>query len=391
MSDPDNIYDVAIIGGGLAGLTIAIQCADAGYNTILFEKELYPFHKVCGEYISMESYSFLQRSGLPLETLDLPVIKELQLSDVKGRSYKFNLPLGGFGISRYKLDHALSEIAKSKGVSICTDTKVSDISFENETFHIQTTKANFFSKIAAGTFGKRSNLDIKWKRDFITQKPDKLNNNIGVKYHIRYPFPKHEIALHNFHNGYCGISNIEDDKCCLCYLTTADNLKANNNSILQMEKNVLWKNPLLQKIFSQAEFLYKEPLVISQISFGKKNQIENGILMIGDAAGLVSPLSAGGIHTALESGWTAAHAIADHLLEDGEAPAAVIARSVPNFAAKRAMRALFDRGVPDAAFDALLSTRAFTALARSVYFHHRGLVSAAGWRDLAQTLLRGQP
>jgi hypothetical protein len=26
-----------------------------------------------------------------------------------------------------------------------------------------------------------------------------------------------------------------------------------------------------------------------------------------------------------------------------------------------------------------------------VYFHHRGLASAAGWRDLAQTLMRGQP
>jgi flavin-dependent dehydrogenase len=58
MHNPENIYDVAIIGGGLAGLTLSIQCANAGYNTILFEKETYPFHKVCGEYISLESYSF---------------------------------------------------------------------------------------------------------------------------------------------------------------------------------------------------------------------------------------------------------------------------------------------------------------------------------------------
>jgi geranylgeranyl reductase family protein len=114
-------------------------------------------------------------------------------------------------------------------------------------------------------------------------------------------------------------------------------------------------------------------------------------MLVGDAAGLVSPLSAGGIHTALESGWLAANAIADHLLEDGDAPAAALARSAPRFVANRALRAVFDRGVPDAAFDALFSTRAFTALARSVYFHHRGLASAAGWRDLAQTLLRGQP
>ncbi|MFO1303289.1 MAG: FAD-dependent oxidoreductase [Burkholderiales bacterium] len=111
-------------------------------------------------------------------------------------------------------------------------------------------------------------------------------------------------------------------------------------------------------------------------------------MLIGDAAGLVSPLSAGGIHTALESGWVAAHAIADHLFEGGEAPALALTRQAPRFAAKRAMRALFDRGVPDAAFDALFATRAFTALARSVYFHHRGLATAAGWRDLAHTLLR---
>ena len=44
-------YDIAIIGGGLAGLTLAIQGADKGYHVVLFEKEAYPFHKVCGEYI----------------------------------------------------------------------------------------------------------------------------------------------------------------------------------------------------------------------------------------------------------------------------------------------------------------------------------------------------
>ena len=42
-------YDIAIIGGGLAGLSLAIQGADKGYKTVVFEKEQYPFHKVCGE------------------------------------------------------------------------------------------------------------------------------------------------------------------------------------------------------------------------------------------------------------------------------------------------------------------------------------------------------
>ena len=115
------------------------------------------------------------------------------------------------------------------------------------------------------------------------------------------------------------------------------------------------------------------------------------VLLIGDAAGLVSPLSAGGIHTALESGWAAAQAIADHQLEGGEDPGRALARRAPRFVWKRVLRMLYDRGVPNAVFDAALSTRPFTALARSVYFHHRGLRSAEGWRDLAQTLLRGHP
>ena len=115
------------------------------------------------------------------------------------------------------------------------------------------------------------------------------------------------------------------------------------------------------------------------------------VLLVGDAAGLVSPLSAGGIHPALDAGAAAAHAIADHLLEGAPHPASTTARAAPRYVTKRVLRALFDRGVPDPVFDLLLGTRPFTALARSVYFHHRGLHSLAGWRDLAQTLLRGHP
>ncbi len=73
MSD-ETVYDVAVVGGGLAGLSLAIQCAGNGFSVVLFEKEIYPFHKVCGEYISMESWSFLESLGVPLTNLELPVI-----------------------------------------------------------------------------------------------------------------------------------------------------------------------------------------------------------------------------------------------------------------------------------------------------------------------------
>ena len=53
-------FDAIIIGGGLAGLSLAIQLAQLKRSVLLLEKNKYPFHRVCGEYISMESWDFLE-------------------------------------------------------------------------------------------------------------------------------------------------------------------------------------------------------------------------------------------------------------------------------------------------------------------------------------------
>jgi flavin-dependent dehydrogenase len=294
-------FAVAVIGGGLAGLSVSILLSKAGYKTILFEKEKYPFHKVCGEYISLESWNFIEKLGLNLSQLHLPIIQKLIVSSPDGNFIKSNLDLGGFGISRYFLDNKLKEIAIENGVIVCGETKVNEVTFGEEEFTVKYNSEEINASIVAGSFGKRSNLDIKWKRDFIKRKNNKLNNYIGVKYHIKTNFPGDTIALHNFKNGYCGISKVEDDQYCLCYLTTAQNLKDNRNSIKEMEQNVLYKNPFLKKIFSEAEFLLKEPVTISQISFDKKSQIENHVLMLGDAAGMITPLCGNGMSIAFHS------------------------------------------------------------------------------------------
>ncbi|MFT3705534.1 MAG: NAD(P)/FAD-dependent oxidoreductase [Agriterribacter sp.] len=292
-------YDVAIIGGGLAGLCLSIQLSKQGHDVILFEKEKYPFHKVCGEYISFECWNFLEELGVPLSDWNLPQIRRLQVSAPSGTTLEHQLPLGGFGISRYKLDAYLAGLARNNGVVVMEEMKVDNVWFNESYFHVQCGNDMYKAKLACGTFGKRSNLDVKMKRSFIVKKPGKLNNYIGVKYHIRSGFPENYIALHNFEDGYCGISRIEDGKYCLCYLTTAKNLKRSNNSISELEKNILRKNPHLDKIFKEAAFLYDAPETIAQISFDKKNQLEHHILMTGDAAGMIAPLCGNGMSMAM--------------------------------------------------------------------------------------------
>ncbi|HEY5464708.1 MAG TPA: NAD(P)/FAD-dependent oxidoreductase [Hanamia sp.] len=316
LSPPSGVRGVSIIGGGLAGLSLSILLARSGYKVILFEKEKYPFHKVCGEYISMESWNFIESLGLNLSELNLPIIKNLIVSSPDGNFLKTKLDLGGFGISRYFLDNELKEIAIKNGVIIYEQTKVNEVVFRDEIFTVKYNGGEINSLIVAGTFGKRSNLDVKWQRSFIKQKPGKLNNYTGVKYHIKTEFPFDTIALHNFKNGYCGISKIENDKYCLCYLTSAQNLKENNNSIKEMERNVLYKNPFLKKIFSESEFLFSEPVTISQLSFDKKSQVEDHVILLGDAAGMITPLCGNGMSMAFHSAKIAFESINSFLAQN---------------------------------------------------------------------------
>ena len=299
-------FDVVIIGGGLAGLVNAILLNRKNIAVLLIEKREYPFHRVCGEYISNEVRPFLERNGMMPDDIEPSSISKFQLSSLEGKTKTLDLDLGGFGISRYSLDHHLVELAKSEGVMVHHD-QVDDVSNNDKGHIIQTKKGNvFIAAIVIGAFGKRSTIDKHLKRSFI----EKSSPYVGVKYHIRHDYPKDLVALHNFPNGYCGINAIEDDKYNLCYLMHRNNLKKYKDIGL-VEKNILSKNPQLAKIFNEAEFIFEKPEVINEITFETKTQQEKGIFMCGDAAGMITPLCGNGMAIAIHS----AKILSEHLTD----------------------------------------------------------------------------
>ncbi|MFZ6011141.1 MAG: NAD(P)/FAD-dependent oxidoreductase [Bacteroidota bacterium] len=288
---------VIIVGGGLAGLISSIQLAHAGVACLLIEKKSYPFHRVCGEYISNEAVPFLKRSGLYPADAHLPQIGLFQLSSVRGKQATMPLDLGGFGVSRFFFDSFLYQKASKSGVKFLLNTEVINISFQDDSFLIRTPLAEFEADVVIGAFGKRSRLDVQLDRSFMKAR----SPYAGIKYHIKTEHPDNLIALHNFEGGYCGISNVEDGRTNLCYLTHRDNLRRFGD-IKSMEENVLYKNPLLKNIFKNSQFLFEKPEVINEISFQTKAPVEQHILMAGDAAGMITPLCGNGmamaIHTA---------------------------------------------------------------------------------------------
>lgn len=287
---------VVIIGGGLAGLVCANALAEAGVSITLVEKKSYPFHRVCGEYISNETIPFLKSLHLFPEEFNPPSITRFQLTSVNGREAHIPLDLGGFGISRYTFDHFLCQQAMKRGVQVIQNTEAESVAFRNDSFDVHFNNQSLSADVVIGSFGKRSRLDVSLKRDFIA----KRSPYVGVKYHIHTDHPGDRIALHNFKDGYCGISKIEDEKFTLCYLTHRKNLKT-HGSIEAMEQAVLFKNPFLKSIFTNSDFLYKKPEVINEISFATKSPVEDHVLMAGDAAGMITPLCGNGMAMAIHS------------------------------------------------------------------------------------------
>lgn len=300
-------YDVIIVGGGLGGLIASIQLTKQHYHVLLIEKYNYPFNKVCGEYVSNEVKPLLKEIGLDFDSLGATSINRFQLTSIKGKSLETQLQMGGFGISRYTLDNELFKISQSLGVTFLLNTIVEDIQKNNDTFFVDTnSNQTFQSKVVIGSYGKRAKLDKSLEREFPAQK----QAFVGVKYHIKYKFPKDLIALHNFKGGYCGISAIEDDKYCLCYLSDRKNIK-HSGGISEMEKEVMSQNPFLLDIFQNAEFLFEHPLVINEIVFTPKSAVHKNILMIGDSAGLITPLAGNGMSIAIRAAVIASELISN--------------------------------------------------------------------------------
>ncbi|CAM3550246.1 NAD(P)/FAD-dependent oxidoreductase [Pontibacter korlensis] len=289
--------DVLVIGGGLAGLVSALGLARAGLQVALIEKKAYPFHRVCGEYISNEALPYLRKLGAQISLLDPARINRFMLTSPSGKALFSKLDLGGFGLSRYTLDNHLYELAQQQEVQFFLQQSAQQIHFAHDQFTaLLSSGESIQAPVAVGAFGKRSNLDRQLQRSFFRAR----SPYIGVKYHIKHDFPRDLIALHNFHDGYAGTSAIEDGKHCFCYLTTRENLKK-HGSIPAMEQAILCRNPHLQHIFKEAEFLYLQPEVINEISFATKTCVDNHMLMCGDAAGMITPLCGNGMAMAVHS------------------------------------------------------------------------------------------
>jgi flavin-dependent dehydrogenase len=304
-------FQVGIMGGGLAGLTAALDLSLRGYEVVLWEKQNFPHHKVCGEFLSTEIAPYLKQLGAqPPAAL---AIENLRLSAPSGAITEAKLDMPSWGISRYYLDHFLAQKAQAAGARLHTGVSVEKIAPQKQGFQVHTTEGPYHCQVLLGAMGKRSALERAVRSP--ESLPPQKTPYLGIKRHYRASIPSDTVQLHNFPGGYAGISAVEGERVNFCYLIDQKQLQ-HYGGVGGVEARLLPQNPHLAQFLKQAQPLMERPLTISNFTFAPRAPVSQGIPFLGDTAGLIHPFCGNGMAMAIRAAGLASELLDAHWRAD---------------------------------------------------------------------------
>ena len=301
-------YDAAIIGGGPAGATAAIYLAEYGFKVCLFEKKIFPRETLCGEFLSKEVIEIIKELNLFDKFISLRPnpIDSFRFINDNGKELSSNFNFTAYGLRRSAFDALILGAARERGVKVFQPYEISEIEKCDVDYKVSAQNQNDMSidlqcKFVIAAYGKQNILDKTLNRSFAGQKSF-LN---GVKYHFTKSGLKNilpnEIRIYVSNGIYCGVNEVDDETITLAFLENRMTLKKSSrqNLIEFISRIESFKNIFVGNSFEQINEL---PAYGSgNIYFGKRNLVENGVFMIGDAAGVIAPLAGDGIGMALQS------------------------------------------------------------------------------------------
>ena len=289
--------DVAIVGAGPAGSTLAALLAQRGVSVALIDRDEFPRDKLCGEFLSYDALPILERLGI---ALDAPRIARCRVISRK-RTYEFEFPAAARGVSRLLLDDLLFRRAIAAGATSFagwTAVELAPLTIERGG-ELRAISA----RLVIGAWGRWGRFDAQLGRAFVH---DRSHRNFGFKRHYRASSPAESIDLYSFDAGYLGVSPIEDGLTNICGLVHAARLTGHKGRWESFVATIRKEEPRLEALYAAHEpaqdgFLSSDPVI-----FRARSPVERGVLMIGDASGIVDPLTGNGMAMAIQSAVVAA-------------------------------------------------------------------------------------
>jgi flavin-dependent dehydrogenase len=309
-----NTPDVAVIGAGPAGSTLAALLAMRGFEVALIDRDRFPRDKVCGEFLSYDALPILSALGLDaaLAGHRVPLIDRCRIVG-RRRIYEFPFAPAARGISRLLLDEVLFRRAIAAGASDWSGWTAARIEPAPDGARVELTRdderVTSTARIVVGAWGRWGRFDSQLGRAFVS---DRRHRYFGFKRHYRPTAarPANTIDLYSFDEGYLGVSPVEGGLINICGLVHADRLAGLRGGWDAFVDSIRGEAAHLDGLFAghepaQEQFLSSEPVI-----FRGRQPVVEGIFMTGDASGIIDPLAGNGMAMGMQSAVVAARSIA---------------------------------------------------------------------------------
>ena len=283
-------YDVIVAGAGPAGTACAITAARGGGRVLLLDKDSFPRHKVCGEFVSAESLGLLKsllRAGAFAEVPELSSARVF----LDGKELEIPVSPAARSIPRFHLDAALIRAARAEGVEVRDECTVREVE-QAKTYRVITN-----SEAVTGT--AVVNASGRWSR--LTRfAPENGEKWIGLKTHFNEEMPPKSVDLYFFAGGYCGVQAVSDSAVNTCAMVRAD-VAATLEEVFRLHPELWARSRSWKQLFPA--------VATAALHFRDPRTEDRGMFLAGDSAAFIDPFAGDGISLALHSGCLAARSI----------------------------------------------------------------------------------
>jgi geranylgeranyl reductase family protein len=300
-------YDVVVVGGGPAGCSTAINCANLGMDVLLLEKDPPGRRKPCGgvlPWITSEVIEDILDVEMPSHVLNSPSELGLYYVPPSGRKNSGRVPKYRIhNIVRERFDEWLLKLTNDSGVEVVTKARFTDLKIGSSIEIVGQTQNEellFETDYLVGADGVRSSV-----RRFI--EPDTKAPALIVGQELWSDWKKSDIedCFYGFFKGSISIAYSY-------VIPKGANLLIGLGVEPRQTPNVIEALGMF-RVWLREEFNFQDKKLISKeawgLPFGYHIPGRGNVLLVGDAAGLCNPLSGEGIRLGIESGESAASAI----------------------------------------------------------------------------------
>ncbi len=317
----DRLYDVIIIGAGPAGSIAGLCLARSGCNVLMIDSASFPRDKICGDELAPVGLQLLKELGIYDQIISSKAypIRKAQLYGPFGTELSFSFEFKSEApeimiVPRKVLDNQLVQSAESAGAHLLLgrvtgikqkkhDTEV--IVREGDKYHKCRARAVIGADGATSVLARQLNV-VPWRhrvlavRGYLSDFKLCPNTMEGYFNHKWWP-------------GYAWIFPLSSDSANVGLGIDIRHFRQNKDNLGQLLEQLLYGSHFKSRISKNTQLsqLRTWPLNLGPPVW--ENLVRDRCILVGDAAGLINPLTGGGLANAMLSGKIAAEVLTEEL------------------------------------------------------------------------------